>query len=307
MTGRERAWRVLAHELMNSTMEEWGAGDRATTYLVSPLGGRINRVFVAGLLGPAESVGRDPAQPFWKARLSDPTGAVSVTAGSFQPHALATLQTFRDPEGALVVGKVSRFEGRDGTHTVSIRAEDLRRAEPREVREVQLEAVNHTLDRVELLEHLRHDPGVDDSTLRTRGHARSAVANARDAMQLYAASNPRDYLPALSSVLGSLPLAARPSPAAPPGTTGNPAAAPPRASAAATSGRTAVDREHEAILLDLLDELAEHSDDGCADLREAERLAAGRGLTVHRLEEVLGRLEEDGVVEEPIVGRLRRA
>lgn len=307
MTGRERAWRVLAHELSDSTVEQRGTGERAAGYLLSPLGARINRVLLAGLLGPAESVGRDPAQPFWKARLSDPTGAVSVTAGSFQPHALAALQEFREPSGALICGKVSRFEGRDGARSISVRAEELRRAGPGEVRDVQLEAVRLTLDRIELVDRIRQEPGVSDASLRSAGYPSLPIAFARDAVRSYPGSDPRTYLPALAAALGGspeLPGTDRPRAPAP---SAHPSQPPARAGSAVGRSRSGLDREHEAILLDLLDELSEHSDDGCADLRDAERLAAGRGLTVHRLEEVLGRLEEDGVVEEPVVGRLRRA
>jgi hypothetical protein len=71
--------------------------------------------------------------------------------------------------------------------------------------------------------------------------------------------------------------------------------------------RTAGDRAQEAVFLDLVDELADGSDDGYADLKEAARLAAGRGIGADRVEEILNRLEEDGVLEEPIVGKLRRA
>jgi hypothetical protein len=69
----------------------------------------------------------------------------------------------------------------------------------------------------------------------------------------------------------------------------------------------AVDHGQEAIFLDLVDELSEVSADGYADLREAVQMAGGRGIGEHRVEEILGALEEGGVLEEPIVGKLRRA
>ena len=57
MTVREPAWRVLAQEFLSALEEEKGTGDRAATYLLSPLGARMNRVLLVGTLGPVESIG----------------------------------------------------------------------------------------------------------------------------------------------------------------------------------------------------------------------------------------------------------
>ena len=54
MPRREPAWRVTTWELEAAVEEERGAGDRAASYLISPFGGRLNRVLVAGTLSPAE-------------------------------------------------------------------------------------------------------------------------------------------------------------------------------------------------------------------------------------------------------------
>ncbi|MCI4360147.1 MAG: DNA-binding protein, partial [Thermoplasmata archaeon] len=126
MTGRETAWRVLAHEFESSVQEEVGTGERAAHHLLSPLGARMNRVLIVGTLAVPESVGRDPSAPFLRARLSDPTGAFTVTAGGFQPKALAAFQAIREPLRSLVVGKAHLYTGRDGVATSSVRAEGLR-------------------------------------------------------------------------------------------------------------------------------------------------------------------------------------
>jgi DNA replicative helicase MCM subunit Mcm2 (Cdc46/Mcm family) len=70
---------------------------------------------------------------------------------------------------------------------------------------------------------------------------------------------------------------------------------------------SAAERAEESAFLDVIDQLAEHSADGYADLNEVVRAAARTGVTSQRAEELLGRLEESGAVEEPIVGKLRRA
>jgi DNA replicative helicase MCM subunit Mcm2 (Cdc46/Mcm family) len=70
---------------------------------------------------------------------------------------------------------------------------------------------------------------------------------------------------------------------------------------------TAAERAEESALLDVIDQLADKSADGYAALNEVVRAAARTGVTSDRVEELLGRLEESGAVEEPVVGRLRRA
>jgi hypothetical protein len=81
-------------------------------------------------------------------------------------------------------------------------------------------------------------------------------------------------------------------------------APPPRAPPPAP---TAEEREEESVFLDLMDQVADVSTDGYADLKELFARVAARGLVPDRAEATLNRLEEEGVIEEPIVGKLRRA
>ncbi|MGI0067765.1 MAG: hypothetical protein ACREB9_05030, partial [Thermoplasmata archaeon] len=76
---------------------------------------------------------------------------------------------------------------------------------------------------------------------------------------------------------------------------------------AAREAPSAEERAHESAFLDLLDELVDSSSDGYADLKELAQRLAEHGLSAEMAEELLDRLQEDGVVEEPIVGKLRRA
>jgi hypothetical protein len=56
-----------------------------------------------------------------------------------------------------------------------------------------------------------------------------------------------------------------------------------------------------------VDELGEASVDGYADLRDVVERARAQGIDDRTTEELVGRLEESGALEEPIVGKLRRA
>ena len=306
MALREPAWRVTARELESSFEEERGSGDRAASYLLSPFGARMNRVLVAGELSPAEPIGRDDASTFWRARLTDPSGAVAVTAGSFQPRAMAQLRAAREPRPCLAVGKVHLYRGRDGVAYVSVRAEAVRSVSENEERALLADAVRQTLDRLDLLERIEKSPSTTDEELVAEGIPLSWAHAAREALRRYPtvdrAAFRRELGPAVRRVAGeSGPVASTsaPSPAVTVTRATPPRAPPPPPSAA--------ERAEESVFLDLLDEIAEVSVDGYADLKEVASRLEAQGVVADRVETVLNRLEEEGVVEEPIVGKLRRA
>jgi RPA family protein len=321
VSGREVAWRVFASEFGASLEEEKGTGERAASYVLSPLGARMNRVLVAGTLGPADRLGREESGPFFRARLQDPTGTLTVTAGGFQPRALEALQSLQAPAAprpGLVVGKAHLFRGRDGAAYPSVRAEAVRFVSEAELRTLFGETLRQTLDRIDLVERMAGSPQLPESSLVESGVPAVWVHGAREARRRYPNPSFAGFRAPLRAVLdtvagrASAASVAPPPPPSPAGAEPKPAAAPTVrvtrvAPPAPPAPRTGQDRAHEAIFLDLVDELAESSDDGYADLKEALRLAAGRGLGADRIEELLNRLEEDGVLEEPIVGKLRRA
>jgi DNA replicative helicase MCM subunit Mcm2 (Cdc46/Mcm family) len=70
---------------------------------------------------------------------------------------------------------------------------------------------------------------------------------------------------------------------------------------------SAAERAEESRFLDQLEEVADVSADGYADLKEILARLSAHGLPGERAEAILNRLEEDGTIEEPIVGKLRRA
>ncbi|MGQ0797240.1 MAG: RPA family protein, partial [Methanobacteriota archaeon] len=87
---REVAWRLFSGEFNDATLEVPGGGDRAPSYVVTPLGAKVNRVFVVGVVTDVENVGTD-MQPMWRARVADPTGTFHLYAGQYQPEASAVL------------------------------------------------------------------------------------------------------------------------------------------------------------------------------------------------------------------------
>jgi uncharacterized protein len=299
---REPAWRVTAWELEAAVEEERGAGERAASYLISPFGGRLNRVLVAGMLSPAEPVGRDESQPFWRARLTDPTGTIPITAGGFQPRAMAHLRSVTQPHPAIVVGKVHLYRGRDGVGYVSVRAESIRAVTETDERGVLAEAVAHSLERLELLARLRAAPDLDPGRLRSDGVPAIWVDAARASLERYPDADRVPFRASLTTavqrVAGRTGVVAAPAPA-PSVTIRREPPVPPRAAP------TAAERAEESLVLALLDQVAEASLDGYADRRELLARVGSQGLNGPRAEAVLARLEDEAAVEEPIVGKLR--
>src|SRR3989304_5582891 len=101
-----------------------GRGARAPTYVVPPLGARVNRLFVVGVLTDVENVGTD-GQPMWRARISDPTGTFHVYAGQHTTEAAAKLSKIKPPAFAAVMGKSRTYspDQAKGTVYTSIRPE----------------------------------------------------------------------------------------------------------------------------------------------------------------------------------------
>ncbi len=301
MSRREPAWRVTTHELRSATQEERGSGDRAATYLLSPFGARMNRVLIAGALSAAEPLGRDDPPTFWRSRLDDPVGSVIVTAGSFQPRAMVQLRRAPPGRPALVVGKVHLYRGRDGSTSVSVRAEAVRPVSEAEERTTLAEIVRQTLDRLDVLERLAREPGTTDEELRSRGTPQLWVHGAREALRRYPEAERTGLRELLGAVVQRIAGLGPVSPLPVGAVTVSVDPAPP---VRPTSSEA--ERAEESAFLDLVDAVAEGSADGYADLRELFRQLADRGVTAGQAEAVLGRLEEGGAVEEPVVGKLRR-
>ena len=120
------AIRMLAAELIGTVVElQSGQKDsyQPTIYL-SPTGAEVNRVLIAGTAVEKEDVGSDNS--FWRVRVADPTGAIFVYAGQYQPEAMKAIQKLEAPSFLIVSGKLSHYTPEQGGETiVSIRAESI--------------------------------------------------------------------------------------------------------------------------------------------------------------------------------------
>jgi hypothetical protein len=121
---REIAHRVFARELKDATLQFKEGDDQfSPSYVVTPTGAKINRVFMVGTITELDNIGSDT--DYFRARITDPTGSIFVYAGQYQPGAMEVIRGIQPPAFVAIIGKPSIFETDDGTKITSIRAESV--------------------------------------------------------------------------------------------------------------------------------------------------------------------------------------
>lgn len=124
MAGRKRepAIRLFAQEYNNASLDIKGEEEYSPSYLITPLGAKVNRVYFIGVLTEKENIGSE-AEPLFRARVKDPTGTFFLSSGSYQPEATAVLRDIQVPALVSVVGKIRTFQTDEGGYYVSVRPE----------------------------------------------------------------------------------------------------------------------------------------------------------------------------------------
>jgi hypothetical protein len=124
MNARETAWRVFATELNSTTLEIKATEEKQPSYIVTPLGAKINRVLIAGVMTEKENIGSDE-EPMWKARIQDVSGSFYINVGRFQPEASAAIADIEIPCFVAAVGRVRTYTTDDQRVFVSVRPEHI--------------------------------------------------------------------------------------------------------------------------------------------------------------------------------------
>lgn len=154
MVEREVAQRIFAKEFNDSTLNiDPGSqeGDNNSVYtpnfLITPIGTKVNRLFVVGVVTEVDNIGADNS--IWRARIVDPTGAFVVYAGQYQPEASIFLSTVEIPAYVAIVGKARAYIPEDGSVYVSIRPEEINVVESSIRDQWLVDTAELTLDRID--------------------------------------------------------------------------------------------------------------------------------------------------------------
>jgi RPA family protein len=122
---RQPARRIFAGEYNDSTVKIKGSGEKSPSFVVTPLGSKVNRLFAIGVLTDVENVSEDGE--LVRAHISDPTGVFTLYSGrQYQQDATEQLLNIEVPAFVAVVGKARTYEPEEGTLYVSIRPEIVR-------------------------------------------------------------------------------------------------------------------------------------------------------------------------------------
>ncbi|MFE3846326.1 hypothetical protein ACFL1L_05670 [Thermoplasmatota archaeon] len=94
------------------------------SYIITPLGAKINRVYIIGVLTDVENV--SDSGDFVRAHVSDPTGVFTLYSGQYQLDITNELSNIEVPVFVAVVGKIRTYVPEDGEEMyTSIRPEKI--------------------------------------------------------------------------------------------------------------------------------------------------------------------------------------
>ena len=190
---REPAWRIFAGEYNDSTVEIKGSGEKTPSYVITPLGCKVNRLFSIGVLTDVENVTEEGE--LVRAHISDPTGVFTLYSGrQYQQDATDQLLSIEVPAFVAVIGKSRTYEPEEGVLYVSIRPEMVREVNAEARDRWIIETCIQTKERIEaILEAMKmNQPNEND--LRKLGYSRYLSEGIVAAIQNYGDIDISKYL-----------------------------------------------------------------------------------------------------------------
>jgi hypothetical protein len=307
---REVAQRVFAGEYNEARHSYKESGDRSPSFVVTPYGAKVNRLFAVGVLTSVEGVGQTGDR--YRAQVVDPTGTFNIYAGQYEPEATAQLMDIRPPAIVAVVGKSRAYSPEEGVTYVSVRPESIRTVEKSDRDAWVLDAAKHSMLRLDAMREAMKMATPTQKALEELGYPAEVAEGAVKALEHYGKADLAKYASVVRDALESLlpggqaeRIAAEPgfAPAAPP-----PMAAAPRAPTTPVASRPPpaaappAQSPHEPLILSL----AEKLDDGKgAPWEDIVAEASKKGVKEEQVEECLNALMDKGLVYEPVLGRIK--
>lgn len=192
MIRREPAWRIFAGEYNDSQLEIKGSGEKHPSYVVSPLGAKINRVYVVGVLTDVENISE--GGELMRAHLSDPSGVFTLYSGQYQPEATASLSTIDVPAFVAVIGKAKTYVPEEGELYVSLRPELVREVHAGVRDRWILETSMHTKERITALSEAKKMNPVNAYDLRKLGYSKELSEGVVAALKHYGTVDLHKYV-----------------------------------------------------------------------------------------------------------------
>jgi RPA family protein len=163
MVAREPAWRVFAHEFNQATLQYKEDEEHGPTYVISPTGAKMNRVFVVGVLTEVEDLSSSDLR---RARIADPTGSFTIYAGKYQADTAAFLAQAEAPQFITALGR-ARLYTRNETSYASIWPKEVNSTTETVRNNWVINTAERTLDRLEAL-RIASSSGLQNDELREK-------------------------------------------------------------------------------------------------------------------------------------------
>jgi len=189
---RETAWRVFAGEFNDSTVEIKGEGEMTPSYIVTPLGAKVNRVFIIGVLTDVENISENGE--LVRAHISDPTGVFTLYSGQYQKEVTEALSKIEVPAFVAVIGKARTYSPEEGTVYVSIRPERIMEVSA-DIRDKWiLETCRNTKDRIEAILEAMKMEGINLNELKKLGYSQELSDGILEALKNYGSVDLNKYV-----------------------------------------------------------------------------------------------------------------
>lgn len=302
MNPRETAWRVFASELNNSSVEIKATEEKMPSYLVSPLGAKINRVLIAGVMTEKENIGGED-EPMWRARIQDVSGYFFINVGRYQPEASAAIADMEVPCFVAAVGRVRTYTGDNQRVYVSVRPENIVKIDEKTRNEWILETAKTTWRRLKNFKTAIGMPDAKESDLVGMGMTQAEASGLLYALDNY--EQMPDSTVYLKNIQGALRLLL-PDRDVDLGFAEDLSDEPDEIDIDAPIRNDGGNSygQMEEIILNLLEEL--DTDGKGAPRDELERRAEAEGIGSIELEEISNTLMDKGLVYEPNLKYLKR-
>lgn len=292
MNARETAWRVFAGELNSSSLEIKSEEEKSPSYLITPLGAKLNRILIAGVLLDKENTGTEE-EPMWRGRIQDVSGNFFINVGRFQPNAAASMADLEAPSYVAVVGKVRTYTADDGRVFVTVRPETITNIDEKTRNLWVLEAAQSTWDRLVKMKDALRIQNAGKQDLVGKGFSPDDAEGIISALEHYGMPESAKYLKLIQNSLRML----LPGRNIDLGLPEDLADAPDEIVLGEDTGKG------KEFLLSLLEEM-DMGELGVS-MEVILKKAAENGMTPEEVEEASDALMDDGLAYEPKVGFLK--
>ena len=171
---RQTAIRLFAREFYESSLPDGGQGEYDPCFVVTKLGARVNRMFVAGVIERLER--RDTERgPMFSGAVRDPTGLHLWSVGSFRPELHIEMEElvarFEGGDRFLMacIGKSNHYTTEDGGFRCRMQMEDYAIIDREIYANWLVETADQTMRRIDALSKAKSAENTDANALRDAG------------------------------------------------------------------------------------------------------------------------------------------